>query len=153
MLQAATTIRLNSDITGVRNKKPIRKKASVPKTLGVVAQVRKAFRSDNLLATTCGAIMGGIIPISTFQLAHTEIEYSWHGSVVVILVLAGLTFSAKTVWQWANQSFMDMWKATGFCCLLEGIMTLSRSQGLSVSALVLLTAINGIATGVTLSRN
>ena len=73
---------------------------------------------------------------------------------MLILVLGGLLFSAKTVWQWAHQAFAnDAWKATGFVVLLEGVMTLSQIPALAIAALVLLTAINGIATGVVLSKS
>jgi len=127
-----------------------KRKVKVP---GVIDQIRTATKAENRLASVAGAIMGGFVPIATFLISHNEVALSVHGIGMLLLVIGGLVFSAKTVWQWANMAFAsDAWKATGFVILLEGVMTLSGITGLSIAALVLLTAVNGIATGVILSQ-
>jgi len=129
-------------------------KPKAPKRVLVMDEIRAAFRQKNLLATFVGLILGGFVPVGSFLVIHYEVgEFTWHGAAMLGLAIGGLVFSAKTVWQWAKSAFADdAWKATGFVILLEGLMTLSGNFGLSVAALVLLTAINAIATGVQLSR-
>ena len=67
------------------------------------------------------------------------------------LVLGGLAYSAKTVWQWGTVAFQNAFKAFGFVVLLEGVMVTSHILWLSITALVYLMAINGIATGCNLT--
>jgi hypothetical protein len=119
----------------------------------VVEQVRIALTPANRLPTALGCLLGGFVPVASYVVAHNEIAYSWHGWAMLALVVGGLVFSAKTVWQWGNAAFGDPWKATGLVLLLEGIMTLSAIEWLGATALGLLAAINAIATGVTLSRS
>lgn len=152
---ATSTARNRSD-SGVIRIAPARTAKRAPrqhKVTGVVTQIRTAFKPRNALATVCGMILGGFIPVASFCVAHFEAGIaSAHGVSMLLMVFGGLLFSAKTVWQWARLGFADPVKATGFVVLLEGVMTLSGIPGLSYAALALLTAINGIATGVTLSR-
>lgn len=119
---------------------------------GVVDQVRIAISRQHLLSTVLGGVLGGFVPIATYAVAHREIAASAHGYAMLALVMGGLLFSAKTVWQWGRLAFNDPWKATGFVLLLEGVMTLSGQQSVAIAALIVLTSINAIATGVTLSR-
>jgi hypothetical protein len=133
-------------------KKRMSKRVSVKKELGVIDSIREAFKFENLLATTAGFILGGFVPLATFFVSHTEVDMSVRGIAMLFLVLGGLVFSAKTVWQWTSEAFGDPWKATGFVILLEGVMTLSTQMYLCVGALVLLTVVNGIATGVKLCK-
>ena len=119
----------------------------------MVDQVRIALTPANRLPTALGCVLGGFVPVASYFVAHAEIAYSYHGAAMLSLVLGGLVFSAKTVWQWGRAAFADSWKASGLVLLLEGIMTLSSTQWLGIAALVLLAAVNAIATGVTLSRS
>lgn len=124
-----------------------------PSAPGVVTQVRTALQRRNALATLIGAILGGFVPCATYVIAHGEVARTSHGYAMLALVIGGLVFSAKTVWQWASLAFRDPWKATGFAMLIEGAMTLSSNQTLTLVALGLLAGINAIATGVSLSRH
>jgi hypothetical protein len=65
--------------------------------------------------------------------------------------LGGLVYSAKTVWQWGTVAFQNAFKALGFVILLEDVMVTSHIPWLSITALVYLMAINGIATGCNLT--
>jgi hypothetical protein len=121
--------------------------------LGVVGQVREAVKRKNRLAATLGALIGGGVPVASYQLAHAEIDPSralW-AQLPAWLVLGGLLNSALTVFHWARSAFGSGAKALGFAVLLEGVLTFSRTPWLSIGALVYLVAINATATGVRLS--
>lgn len=124
------------------------------KILGVVGQVRVALKPRNRLASFLGALLGGGVPVASFQLAHHEVDISqslWT-QLPAWLVLGGLLFSALTVFQWAKMAFGSGWKALGFAFLLEGVLTCASTPWLSIGALVYLCGINMVATGVRLSK-
>jgi hypothetical protein len=120
---------------------------------GVVAQVRKAFEPKNRLATILGFMLGGIVPLASFAVAHYEIhrDAALYSQLPTYLVGGGLLYSAKTVWAWGRMAFQNAWKASGFVVLLEGVMVASHLQWLSFAALGYLILINGIATGCNLA--
>ena len=125
-----------------------------PRKVGVIGQIRFAFTRGAYLGTIIGIVLGGFVPVGAYTICHEELPHQsgWAWAFLALLVLGGLVFSAKTVWQWAAAAFQDPWKASGFVILLEGIMVLAETPWLSWSALLLLVAVNGIATGVTLSK-
>lgn len=132
-----------------------RRRKAAPRKVGVVKQIREAFTRRNSLGTTIGLLLGGFVPVGSFVLCHHElprIEGAWAWRTIALLVVGGLVFSAKTVWQWSAAAFQDRWKATGFVLLVEGTMVWSHTPWLSYAALGVLVGINGVATGVTLSR-
>jgi uncharacterized membrane protein len=100
------------------------------------------------LATLVGCVLGGFVPLASYVLAHLPSP----STALWGLVVGGLLFSAKTVWQWGLLAFADPWKASGFVLLIEGVMVLSPVPWLAVTALALLVAINAIATGCTLAQ-
>lgn len=121
---------------------------------GVVAQVRMALKPQNRLATTVGAIVGGLVPLASYQLSHHEIvsgESLW-SQPAAWLVLGGLVFSALTVAGWARAAFGGWSKAVGFTVLVEGCLLVSRTPWLGFAALGVLVGINAVAAGVRLSR-
>ena len=119
----------------------------------VVDQVREAFRRQNRLATGAGFILGGFVPVASFILAHYEVrpDAPLYSQVPTLLVLAGLVYSAKTVFDWARVAFRHPAKALGFVVLTEGVMTFSHTPALAYAALTLLVVINGVATGCNLA--
>jgi hypothetical protein len=121
--------------------------------MGVVAQVRAAIHPSKRLGALLGALLGGLVPLVTYILAHHEVDASapLAGQVATYLVLGGLAFSAPTVYGWGKIAFRSNAKAGGFVVLLEGTLTLAHTPWLSVAALVYLVAINAIATGCALS--
>lgn len=126
---------------------------TITKELGLVEQVRVAFAGENRLALMFGAVFGGFIPVASFYVVHNEVNWEMHGIAMLVIALGALAFSAKTVWQWGNEAFKkDAWKAGGFVLLLEGVMTLSQLLWLGYTALGILTFINAVATGVTVSK-
>lgn len=134
---------------------PIRKtKRKRTKAPGVVEQIRQSFEPGARLATFAGMILGGFVPVGSFVVCHEELPHAegWRQVALLTLIAGGLVFSAKSVFQWSAAAFADRWKASGFVVLVEGLMVLSQTRGLSFAALALLVAVNGLATGVILAR-
>jgi len=121
--------------------------------LGVVDQVTLAFKARNRLATIMGFMLGGVVPVATYLEAHVDLDRSLplHAQVATYLVLGGLAFSAKTVFEWARLAFDNGVKAAGFVVLLEGVMITSGVPILPLVLLGILVGINGVATGCVLS--
>lgn len=120
---------------------------------GVVEQVRTALRKEHLLATVIGMLLGAIVPLATFAVAHNELTFEpGVPDPRALLVLGGLVFSARTVYVWGRLALGSPLKAAGFTVLIEGVMVGSAQTWLAILALVYLCLINAIATGVTLAR-
>lgn len=117
----------------------------------ILKEVRAA--AGNKTALLGGILLGGYIPFSVYWLMHREAPASvplceLAGQPVVfahLLVLGGLAYSAKTVYQWGRAVFADRFKAVGFTLLVEGILTFGHSDCLIFPALGILILINGIA--------
>lgn len=97
-----------------------------------------------------GFLTGAGVPLAIYFYIHElavqwDQPNTWHDWRVVI-ALAGLLFSAKTVWQWGRDVFACVYKATGYAFLMEGVMITSGNVWLSSGALVFLVGINAIAT-------
>lgn len=117
-----------------------------PKPKSVVDQVAMAVRPRNRLPTLMGAFLGGFVPLATYVIAHLEL-----GAARWCLVVGGLIYSAKTVFEWGQVAFSSRVKAAGFVLLLEGVMITSTTRWLGWSALAYLISINGLATGCNLA--
>jgi hypothetical protein len=116
-----------------------------PGDLGVVEQVRIAFRREHRLAALWGVLIGGIVPVAIYAVGHVEVDYrEWWLEPKALLVLGGLVFSAGTVFAWARLAFRSAPKALAFTFLLEGVMTFSSQTWLSYVALAYLIVINAI---------
>jgi hypothetical protein len=133
------------------------KSATIPtsstsaRTPGVIEQFRVA--SNNPTALLAGCLLGGVVPFFTFWAAHYELDNTktlWT-QPVMLLVLGGLIYSAKTVWQWGKLAFACPAKATGFVILVEGTMVTLHNPWITSMALGYLIVINAIATGCTLA--
>ncbi len=118
----------------------------------IVEQVRIAISKGNKIAMAMGFLLGAIVPIATFSIAHYEVNAALplYLQMPSLLVLGGLCFSAKTVFDWAKTAFKHPVKALGFVLLIEGVMTFSTNYYLSIVALVYLIVVNGLATGCNL---
>jgi hypothetical protein len=134
-----------------RKARPSARRSGRP--VGIVDQVRNACRRENRLATLLGALLGGFVPLATFMVTHRELDLGaalWT-QPLALLVLGGLVYSARTVYEWARLAFVSPMKALGFTVLLEGVMTCSGVEWLSYAALGYLIGVNAIAAGVTLA--
>lgn len=90
-----------------------------------------------------GLLIGALIPIATFSMSHYQA-----GIIGYALTLAGLVFSAPTVYEWGLKAFKSKVKSIGFVILLEGIMVLSTVPYLPFVCLTYLVAINAVQTGI-----
>lgn len=108
-------------------------------SLGVIQQFTRSFAPGNRLGLLIGAGIGGFVPTASYVIVHAEVITSpWMWG----LVFAALLFSATSVYQWAQAAFHSGIKGAGFCALTEGVMVLSHTPWLALSALVLLCGIN-----------
>lgn len=118
----------------------------------VVGDVRQALGRKARLATAIGAVLGGFVPLATWQVAHHEVTSAplWQQHAT-LLVLGGLAYSSTNVYTWGAQAFRSKVKAVAFVVLLEGVLVGSITHWLSVAALCILAGVNAITTGATLS--
>jgi hypothetical protein len=133
---------------------PVKRSPRPSGPLGVVDQVRLAFRPQARLATLLGCLLGGFVPLASYVVAHQEIDFSGpplSAALAVLLVAGGLLFSAKSVYGWSRLAFQSGGKALGFVVLTEGVMIVSRTAWLGLAALGILIGINAISAGCTLS--
>ena len=120
----------------------------------VMQQVKTSFAPGKRLATLVGFALGGFVPLASFVVAHYELraDVPLYMQLSALLVLGGLLYSAKTVYEWGKRAFQNAAKALGFVVLLEGVMVTSTTTWLGWVALGYLVVINGLATGCNLSR-
>lgn len=123
--------------------------------MSIKSQVSTAFKISNLPFLIPGVFFGGFVPLATWWLIHreldlTRLERDYLSQPKVFLVAAGLVFSSLTVYYWARIAFKSPFKAVGFAVLLEGTMTFSSTEWLSLSALGGLLFLNAIAAAVAL---
>jgi hypothetical protein len=150
----------------VRKKKPAKKpvakkvapKAAAPKSKrvqlvsvreanSVIDQARIAF-SVSAIGAVIGILLGSSIPLTTFMISHFEWQEWW--SIYTLLIIGGLGFSFKNVYQWGKAAFRDSWKAGAFVLLCEGSMVFSKILWLEWMCLGILIGINAIASGANL---
>lgn len=122
------------------------------KSLGIVDQVRVALAPQYRLAAFIGALLGAVVPLSTFVVLHDELDTANPFDPRWLVVAGGLLYSATTVYRWGRLAFASAPKALGFTVLIEGVMTLATDTWLAIAALSYLVAMNAVATGVTLAR-
>jgi hypothetical protein len=113
----------------------------------IVDMVRSASHKKNRVAMVAGFILGGWVPVVTYLVSHRHVQEL---PILWLLVGAGLTYSAMTVFSWAKIAFRHPLKALGFVVLLEGAMTFVPDQWIGLPSLSLLVLINGLATGTNL---
>jgi len=129
-------------------------------TYGPIAQIRHATRNPSALAL--GGVLGAFMPLASFYAVHDGeliraapggggLVFAPYTNLEWLLVLGGLTFSAKTVTAWTQDAFGDWVKALGFVMMLEGSLLLHPTPWLRQAALAMLCAINAIATGCLLA--
>jgi hypothetical protein len=112
--------------------------------LGVLDQLAVAAQPQNRLALAAGSILGGLIPIASFIIAHYEAANTpekW------ALVVAGMLYSGTSVFDWGTAAFHSRVKAIGFVVLTEGVSLFSTTMPLAIAAVSVLVAINAASTG------
>lgn len=100
------------------------------------------------LAWTGGLIIGGIIPIITYHVAHYQAPNPfvspWGPEMGLwLVVFGGLAYSAPTVAQWFTR-YSSRAKSWGFVLSLECAMTFTHSAWTTLPALAVLVGLNAI---------
>lgn len=117
---------------------------------GVIGQIKNAI-GVSYIATIAGALFGGFVPVAIWWLVHEDLAGNiWKPQL--LLVLGGLAFSAKTVYQWCLLAFGCRYKAVGFTLLCEGVLTFAETPWLSLTALAYLVVMNAVATAATIAK-
>lgn len=127
----------------------------------IIAQIKAIRQKENWLAFIIGGTFGAFVPVAVFALnqhLHREMSlvqvvlaHEIEDMLVLLLIAAGAVFSAKSVYGWGLSLFAgDLWKAAGYCVLIEGVMVISPIDWLRMLAMIVLVAINVIATGANL---
>jgi len=123
------------------------------KQRSVVQQVKAAAHPRARLATAVGSVLGGFVPLASWQMAHHELSAAQplYTQLIAYIVLGGLIYSSTNVYSWGRAAFRGRVKAAGFVLLLEGVLVASSTGWLSIAALAILMGVNAITTGATLS--
>ena len=114
---------------------------AVPNTQYSILGQLRALRGQRL-ATVIGGIIGAVVPVLVYRIAHyhaAETPALW------LIVAGGLLFSASSVYGWGLRLFGGAWyKAGGFTVLLElSTVFVDGWEGrLALSILVLINAVN-----------
>ena len=137
------------------------KKSKSVKDLSVIDQIRTSFQLQNWLPLLVGVVLGGAAPSLTYTvshllhpISHEEALNTWSAwiNVWTPVVVAGLTFSGITVYQWLQAAFKNRAKALGLVVLVETVMTCASDvPTMCYLALGLLVFVNAVATATQLT--
>lgn len=119
-----------------------KKSKSIVKTSGFLKQL--ATLKQHKLATVFGFVIGGIIPVLSFLIAHKATGHCrW------IIVAGALAYSATSVFQAMHRILggdgLAAIKALGFVILIESSMVFVNLQYVSYTALGVLVLFNAVA--------
>jgi hypothetical protein len=106
----------------------------------ILSQLR-ALRGQRL-ATVVGSIVGAVVPVLVYRIAH---HHAGDTPTLWLIVAGGLLFSASSVYGWGMRLFGGQWyKAGGFTILLElsTVFINGWESKLALSILILINAIN-----------
>ena len=115
-------------------------KTATVKDYSILSQLR-ALRGQRL-ASVVGSIVGAVVPILVYRIAH---HHAAETPALWLIVAGGLLFSASSVYSWGMRLFGGAWyKAGGFTVLLElsTIFVNGWESKLALSILVLINAVN-----------
>lgn len=117
-------------------KKP--KAISVSKDYSILSQLRGL--KSQWLATIIGCVIGAIVPLLVYRIAHYHVSDT---PALWLIVAGGLLFSASSVYGWGLKLFGAWYKAGGFTLLIE-LSTVFVQGWESYIALSVLMAINAV---------
>ncbi len=115
-------------------------KTTTAKDYSILSQLR-ALRGQRL-ATVTGAIIGAVVPVLVYRIAH---HHAAESPALWLIVAGGLLFSASSVYGWGMRLFGNAWyKAGGFTLLLElsTVFVKGWESKLALSVLILINAVN-----------
>lgn len=112
---------------------------SASKDYSILSQLR-GLRGQRL-ATCIGCVIGAIVPLLVYRIAHYHVQAS---PALWLIVAGGLLFSASSVYGWGLKLFGGQWyKAGGFTLLIE-LSTVFVQGWESYVALAVLMAVNAV---------
>jgi hypothetical protein len=114
------------------------KASTAPKDYSILSQLR-GLRSQ-WLATAIGCVIGAIVPLLVYRIAHYHVAET---PALWLIVAGGLLFSASSVYGWGLKLFGAWFKAGGFTLLIE-LSTVFVSGWESYVALSVLCLINAV---------
>jgi hypothetical protein len=106
----------------------------------ILSQLR-ALRGQRL-ATVVGSIVGAVVPVLVYRIAH---HHAGDTPALWLIVAGGLLFSASSVYGWGMRLFGNAWyKAGGFTVLIElsTVFVQGWESKLALSILILINAVN-----------
>ena len=114
-------------------------KASVSKDYSILSQLRGL--KSQWLATGIGGIIGAIVPVLVYRIAHYHVEAT---PALWLIVAGGLLFSASSVYGWGIKLFGQWYKAGGFTLLIElsTVFVEGWESYVALSVLCLINAVN-----------
>lgn len=117
----------------------IKKKVTPARDYSILSELR-ALRGQRL-ASVVGAIVGAVVPVLVYRIAH---YHAGDTPALWLIVAGGLLFSASSVYSWGLRLFGGAWyKAGGFTVLIE-LSTVFVQGWESKLALSILILINGV---------
>ena len=118
----------------------IKKKPAPMRDYSILSQLR-ALRGQRLASLT-GAVIGAVVPVLVYRIAHHHAEAT---PALWLIVAGGLLFSASSMYSWGLRLFGGAWyKAGGFTVLLElsTVFVEGWESKLALSVLILINSIN-----------
>lgn len=118
----------------------VKKKTAPARDYSILSQLR-ALRGQRLASLT-GAIIGAVVPVLVYRIAH---HHAAATPALWLIVAGGLLFSASSVYSWGLRLFGNAWyKAGGFTILLElsTVFVEGWESKLALSVLILINSIN-----------
>lgn len=116
------------------------KATTAPKDYSILSQLRGL--KSQWLATVIGAVIGAVVPVLVYRIAH---HHAADTPALWLIVAGGLLFSASSVYGWGMKLFGGAWyKAGGFTVLLElsTVFVNGWESKLALSILILINAVN-----------
>jgi len=113
---------------------------SVSKDYSILSQLRGL--KSQWLATGIGCVVGAIVPVLVYRIAHYHVEAT---PALWLIVAGGLLFSASSVYGWGLKLFGGQWyKAGGFTLLIElsTVFVQGWESYVALSVLCLINAVN-----------
>ena len=115
------------------------KAVSVSKDYSILSQLRGL--KSQWLATCIGCVIGAIVPVLVYRIAHYHVEAT---PALWLIVAGGLLFSASSVYGWGLKLFSAWYKAGGFTLLIElsTVFVEGWESYVALSVLCLINAVN-----------
>jgi hypothetical protein len=116
------------------------KATTAPKDYSILSQLRGL--KSQWLATCIGCMIGAIVPVLVYRIAHYHVEAT---PALWLIVAGGLLFSASSVYGWGLKLFGGAWyKAGGFTLLIElsTVFVEGWESYVALSVLCLINAVN-----------